>query len=126
MTYKENIKAILECYFTGFKEAIIESACNRILDQEPCEDAISREAVLDINENHHGQMPNHINHQIWQEIKDLPPVIPQPKTRHCEDCKYFRKLPYHIDILGKCICHTGFCPGGDWYCADYEPQESEG
>lgn len=35
MTYKENIKAILECYFTGFKEEIIDSACNRILEQEP-------------------------------------------------------------------------------------------
>lgn len=36
MTDKENIKAILECYFTGFKEEIIDSACNRILEQEPC------------------------------------------------------------------------------------------
>lgn len=35
MTYKENITAILECYFTGFKKEIIDSACNRILDQEP-------------------------------------------------------------------------------------------
>ena len=49
------------------------------LEQKPCEDAISRKAVLDINESHHGQMPNHTNHQIWQEIKDLPPVTPQPK-----------------------------------------------
>ena len=31
--YKDNIKAILECYFTGFKEEIIDSACNRILDE---------------------------------------------------------------------------------------------
>ena len=47
MTHKENITAILECYFTGFKEEIIDSACNRILEQEsrvpsmfypPCED----------------------------------------------------------------------------------------
>lgn len=35
MTYKENIRAILECYFTGFKEEIINSACDRILEQEP-------------------------------------------------------------------------------------------
>lgn len=35
MTYKENITAILECYFTGFKEEIIDSACNRILEQQP-------------------------------------------------------------------------------------------
>ena len=49
----------------------------------------------------------------------------EPKTGHCEDCKHFRKLPYHADILGKCVNHWGFCPKGDWYCADFEPQESE-
>ena len=37
MTYKENITAILECYFTGFKKEIIDSACNRILEVESCE-----------------------------------------------------------------------------------------
>lgn len=35
MTYKENITAILECCFAGFKKEIIDSACNRILEQEP-------------------------------------------------------------------------------------------
>lgn len=35
MTYRENIRAILECYFTGFKEEIIDNACDRILDLEP-------------------------------------------------------------------------------------------
>ena len=34
MTHKENIRAILECHFAGFKEEIIDSACNRILEQE--------------------------------------------------------------------------------------------
>ena len=61
---------------------------------------------------------------VANEIRLLPSVIPQT-TGHCEDCKYFRKLPYHADTLGKCIHHTGVCPKGDWYCADYEPQESE-
>ena len=49
------------------------------LEQQPCDDAISRQAVLDINERHHGQMPNHVNHEIWKEIKALPSVTPQPK-----------------------------------------------
>lgn len=49
----------------------------------------------------------------------------EPKAGHCEDCKHFRKLPMHTATIGKCIQHTGFCPKGDWYCADYEPQESE-
>ena len=48
------------------------------------EDAISREEALRINELHHGEMPNHINYQIWQELKDLPSsqqiVIPDNAT----------------------------------------------
>jgi hypothetical protein len=42
---------------------------------------------------------------------------------HCKDCKHFRKLPYHADTLGKCFNHMGLCPKGDWYCADFEPQD---
>lgn len=52
----------------------------KALEQEPCEDAISRQAVLDINHKHHGEMPNHINHEIWAEINSLPSVNPKPKT----------------------------------------------
>lgn len=47
---------------------------------QPCNDCISRQAALDINENHHGQMPNHVNHEIWNEIKALPSVTPKKKT----------------------------------------------
>ena len=49
----------------------------------------------------------------------------EPQTGHCEDCKHFQKLPYHAGTLGKCVNHWGFCPLSDWYCADFEPQESE-
>lgn len=35
MTYREKITAILECSFAGFKEEIINSACNCILEQKP-------------------------------------------------------------------------------------------
>lgn len=48
MTMEQNIKAILECFFTGFKDEIIESATKRIMEQisiVPC-DAVSREAIL--------------------------------------------------------------------------------
>lgn len=30
MTYKENVRAILECHFSGFKEELIEEAADRI------------------------------------------------------------------------------------------------
>lgn len=54
----------------------------KLLEQEPCEDCISRQDVLDINEHHHGQMPNHVNHEIWREINALPSVTQQPKVGH--------------------------------------------
>ena len=41
MTYKENITAILECYFPGFKKEIIDSACSRILEQ-------NHQAIFDV------------------------------------------------------------------------------
>lgn len=50
-----------------------------------CDDAVSRQAVLKINENHNGKMPNHINFEIWNEIKALPPVL--PKREQGEWCK---------------------------------------
>lgn len=56
--------------------------------QQPCDDCISRQAVLDINEHHHGQMPNHVNHEIWNEINALPSVTPKEKTGHWEYVQY--------------------------------------
>lgn len=52
----------------------------KALEQEPCEDCISRAKAIEINKKYHGQMPNDINHQIWQELNDLPSVQPiRPK-----------------------------------------------
>lgn len=60
------------------KNTLIKAIGNgKALKQEPCDDAVRRQAVLDINEHHHGQMPNHVNHEIWKEIMALPSVTPQ-------------------------------------------------
>ena len=32
MTYEQNVKSILECYFTNCKDELIESACKRICE----------------------------------------------------------------------------------------------
>lgn len=74
----------------------------KALEQEPCEDCISRQAVLDINESHHGQMPNHINHRIWQEVKDLPSV--QPKAEQETKTDIIDKIYVDIQRLRGCSC----------------------
>lgn len=60
-------------------------------EQEPCEDAISRQAVLDrireSIETYHNQYTTDMLN-MWglftQFIKEMPPVNPQPKTGHWE------------------------------------------
>ena len=51
------------------------------LEQEPCEDAVSRQAVLDLFEEHCGEAKNYA--QVWEEVEELPSV--QPKPIECED-----------------------------------------
>lgn len=43
-------------------------------------DLISRQAVIEINQSYHGQMPNEVNHRIWKEINELPSVQPERMT----------------------------------------------
>ena len=75
------------------------------------DDCVSREAVLLINELHYGQMPNHINHQIWQEIKDLPSVTPKPKTGHWIDKYILRQyFQYECSECGRASLKSNFCP----------------
>lgn len=90
------------------------------LEQEPQDGdrAISLNAVLDALEM--SCLKSEIDDLTYQRIKELPSVTSQRQTGHCKDCKHFQKLPYHAGTLGKCIHHTGFCPKGDWYCADFE------
>jgi hypothetical protein len=49
-------------------------------EQEPCEDAISRKAMLEYQQYLHGKMPNEENHKLWEFIKELPSVTPKQKT----------------------------------------------
>ena len=71
--------------------------------------------MVDVDEKHHTATIS------VYALDDLVEAV--NKTGHCKECKYFCELPYHKDVLGRCIRCTGFCHRGDWYCADYEPQE---
>lgn len=69
MTREEAIEAIKEAYGNSeYTDEIIKS-----LQQEPCDDAISRHAVLDVIER------EEFKGDAISEIEKLPPVKPQPK-----------------------------------------------
>ena len=55
------------------------------LYEKPCEDAISRKAMLDYQQYLHGKMSNEENYKLWEFIKDLPPVIPTQKWIPCSE-----------------------------------------
>ena len=98
-------------------------------EQEPCEDAISRQAVLDEISDYNNDL-DYTTNELYDRIKRMPSVNAQPKTGHwidimvgdmpaqaCDQCNTFYPLAY-----------TG---GGHKYCPNcgcrmVEPQESEG
>lgn len=53
----------------------------KALEQKPCEDVISREAVIDCFKKWQPFMATRI-YEYEQELKALSPVTPQPKTGH--------------------------------------------
>jgi hypothetical protein len=115
------------------KRAVILGKAIKALEQEPCEDAISRQAVLDIVDGYSVSQSNveDITQDIISDIMVLPPVTPQPKIGHWiltsdDDCEY-------------CTCsECGYQNGENWmigsvikFCQEcgakmVEPQESEG
>lgn len=86
----------------------------KILDQDPCEDAISRQAVLDLVVANHTEL-NGVNVVMYsplcKDIKQLPSVNPT-KTGHW--IKMDRYDPYWY-MCSECCRRTdeetNFCPG---------------
>ena len=102
-------------YEAGNMGEIIENleAISKILEQEPCENTISRQAVLDLIVANHTEL-NGVNVVMYsplcKDIKQLPSATPQPKVGHWIEDGYCN-LP--------CVCsycgHEGrydmkFCP----------------
>ena len=109
------------------------------LKTKPCEDAISRQAVLDYID----KMPSELTSDgrrmvrrrtLEEYISDtLPPVNPQAKVGHCKDCKYFEyDSMAKVDGIPLIVAHEicsrwgdGCKTKEDGYCFLFEPQESE-
>jgi hypothetical protein len=125
---------IIKClaWHTRPSEEDVEQAI-KALEQQPCEDAISRkEALKTINKM---DIPEdmsvfEIKSHIGVEIGTLPPVQPKPKTGHWiipkGDVKPFGDDTIQCDMCGfftDVDCNYNFCPN----CGAkmVKPQESE-
>ena len=137
MTNEETIKTLKEncCAMCAYGSQDMDSCdirgCDnrdaiKALEQEPCEDCISRQAVIDAlshmcSEDEHGITVSRAN--VNSMLRVLPPVTPQPKTAHwihfansddCSGCGW---------STGKYISPSDYCPK----CGArmIEPTESE-
>ena len=115
MTREEAIEALTSkdvCNSDIMLEAL-EMAI-KALEQEPCDDAISRKAVIDLVVANHTEL-NGLNvvmySPLFKDIKQLPPVNPQPKTGH-----WVKKSQYGNDYCSECgyellmYGKTEYCP----------------
>jgi len=117
------------------------------LKQMPCEDAISRQAVIDVIESMSNANPSYWNTcnvvdrgNLIDEIMELPSVTPQPKTGHWEHggelSRVFiggvlKGINYEDWHCSNCHCVVEQSIKPKWsYCPNcgakmVEPQESE-
>lgn len=102
----------------------------KALEQEPCEDCISRQAVIELCE---GWWLGHTKEDDFAtEVRALPSINPQ-KIGHCKDCKYFEydsvaKVGGIPLIVAHEICNKwgdGCKTSEEGFCFLFEPQESE-
>lgn len=85
------------------------------------DELISRQAVLDIfADNADATRPYST---VWEKIRDLPSVNPQPKTGHWIFDEILDKHYYCSECKSMGVDYWDFCP----YCGAkmIEPQESE-
>lgn len=116
MTLKEKIMK-LQTYkmFEGQDTVYVErDDILKLLEQEPCEDAISREQAKSAIRDRFKDLPSRV--EINTILNDLPSVIPQPKTGHWQKIsadKYSEHAAYYFrcsecgkDIIGE----HNYCP----------------
>ena len=121
----ENLKELLECsYVDRFEDSENEALDMAIkaLDQEPCDDAISRQAYIErFRKWGYSEYGRRIDNEALaiRVAMSLPPVNPQPKTGHwraiyqgdeiidyrCSECEFgntFGKSTYRMNYCPNC------------------------
>ena len=110
--------------YAGISEAY--KVAFKALEQEPCDDCVSKQAVLDYLKSESDDFPDY--HEAIEHILDMLPVTPQPKTGH------WIRLDYQRGKFECSECHTQgyvdtcmyepkwkYCPNCG--CHMVEPQE---
>lgn len=132
---KETITEMRDNDGTGTQQEVCKFLVNYmgVLEkqmQEPCEDAISRQAVID---SLHNKFADGFDSDRWWNsmsvlyaINKVPPVNPT-KTGHCKDCKWW-KDSYGTYCRGvhaesKCPINRKEVYDGNGYCYMFEPKE---
>ena len=113
----QEIQAESEKYQKAFEDGYEQGYAQARFDyeQEPCEDAISRQAVLDCL-TATGLKKYDFILNARDKIKNLPSVKPQEKTKRCKECKYSE----YCRRWG-----NKYKTEEDDYCFMFESQESE-
>ena len=110
------------CGVEGVDDEAMTYCADRI---ELCEDAISRQAVLDLYERFNGSVP----YSVLSSYDTLPPVTPQQKIGHCKDCKWWKDSDGHyrrgIRAESQRPMNHEEVYKGNGYCFMYEPQGSK-
>jgi rubrerythrin len=110
MTREEalNILHNASVYHPNYLDAL--NMAIKALEQEPCEDAVSRQAVLDINFNRIIHTTAKPAEMVRQKVEQLSSVTPHPKTGHwiyefedwnkwtCSECGWSKRTDVHIKL----------------------------
>lgn len=77
---KENLCSLCAYGSQNMDSCDIRECDNRdyikALEQQPCDDCVSRAEMLKYQQYLRGKMSNEENHKLWKFIKNLPPVTP--------------------------------------------------
>lgn len=107
-------EAITKYIVPAIEKTWNDKRCKEILEaleQEPCEDAISRQAVKELFQE--AEMSGEYS---FLGIDDLPPVTPQPKTGHWIPAGYYHAGAYEdIQYVTCSCCREDSLEEGD-YC----------
>lgn len=98
MTREEAIEVLKDIYnYTRFDIYTTNEARTmaiKALEQEPCEDCVSRQAVNDLYDRYHPRLATHV-YEFGEELKALPSVTPKREQgewiqKTCDYGVYFR------------------------------------